>query len=266
MPINHIPKDTREKEHENVLKTEKRKEGSFMGHSTVIIKSNPYGLILNLDPEVPFDELRQAVADKFRLSAGFFKNARLALTFRGRTLSKEQENILVDEIVQNSKIQVICIVDEAKESQEFYRRAIEQSLIKKKEEDGHFYRGTLRSGQVLEVDTSIVVIGDVNPGAQLISKGNIVILGCCMGDIYAGASGDPNCFAAALTMKPMRVRIADKAARSAITKKKDTGEYPVDPKIVFIKNDRLQSKPITSEALCEYLVSCSRENGGSDYE
>ena len=214
-----------------------------MGRSTVIIKSNPYGLILNLAPEVPFDELRQAVAEKFRMSAAFFKNARLALTFRGRTLSKEEENILVDEIVQNSKIQVICIIDEDKESQEFYRKALEQSLQKKKEEDdGHFYRGTLRSGQVLETETSIVILGDVNPGAQVVSKGNIVIL------------GDSTCFAAALTMKPMQLRIADRIARSGITKRTNTGEYPVEPMIVFIKNDHLQFKPITSETLCEYLV------------
>ena len=211
-----------------------------MGRSTVIIKSNPYGLILNLDPEVPFDELRQAVAEKFRMSAAFFKNARLALTFRGRTLSKEEENILVDE---------------NKESQEFYRNALEQSLQKKKEEDdGHFYRGTLRSGQVLETETSIVILGDVNPGAQVVSKGNIVILGCCMGNIYAGAAGDSTCFAAALTMKPMQLRIADRIARSGITKRTNTGEYPVEPMIVFIKNDHLQFKPITSETLCEYLV------------
>ena len=54
------------------------------------------------------------------------------------------------------------------------------------------------------------------------NEGNIVILGCCMGNIYAGASGDRTCFAAALTMKPMQVRIADKIARSAIVKKSDT--------------------------------------------
>lgn len=98
------------------------------------------------------------------------------------------------------------------------------------------------------------MIGDVNPGARIISKGNIVVLGCCMGDIYAGAGGDRSCFVAALTMKPMQVRIADKRARSAIVKKKDTGEYPLDPKMAYIKDDHLQFKPITSENLCEYLT------------
>ncbi len=224
-----------------------------MERSAVIIKSNPYGLILNLDPELPFEELKEAVADKFRTSARFFKNATMALTFRGRVLTKDQELQLVEEIVQNSKIHVICLVDEDKGSEEYYRKAVTHALEKKQDEEGQFYRGTLRSGQELETESSIVVIGDVNPGARIISKGNIVILGCCMGSIYAGASGDRNCFAAALTMKPAQIRIADKTARSAIVKKTDTGEYPVDPMIVYIRDDHLQFKLIADEGLGDFL-------------
>jgi septum site-determining protein MinC len=148
---------------------------------------------------------------------------------------------------------VVCLVDEQKESEAYYKEAVIRALEERKQEDGQFYRGTLRSGQVLETESSVVIIGDVNPGAQVISKGNIVILGCCMGNIYAGASGDSGCFAAALIMKPMQIRIADKTARSAIVKKVDTGEYPIDPKIVYIKEDHLQIKPITSENLSDYL-------------
>lgn len=225
-----------------------------MKRSAVIIKSNPYGLILNLDPDLPFEELKEAVGEKFRESAAFFKKAKLALTFRGRVLTKEQEALLIDEIVANSGIHVLCLVDEDKESANYYKKAVTRALEERKTEDGQFYRGTLRSGQVLETETSVVIIGDVNPGAQVISKGNIVILGCCMGNLYAGATGDRSCFAAALTMKPMQIRIADKMARSAIVKKTDTGEYPVEPKIVYIKDEHLQMKSITNETLCEFFA------------
>lgn len=224
-----------------------------MNRSAVILKSNRYGLIINLDPDLPFEELCEAVADKFKTSASFFKNATMAVTFRGRELTGDQERKLVEAIVQNARIHVVCLVDEDQASEEHYKKAVTAALEKQQSEEGQFYRGTLRSGQVFESETSVVIIGDVNPGAQVISKGNIVILGCCMGNIYAGASGNPSCFAAALTMKPMQVRIADKIARSAITKKVDTGEYPVDPKIVYIKDDHLQIKPITNETLTEYM-------------
>lgn len=225
-----------------------------MGRSAVIIKSNPYGLILNLDPDLPFEELKEAVGDKFKESAAFFKKAKLALTFRGRVLTKEQEALLIDEIVASSGIHVLCLVDEDKTTAEQYKVAVTRALEQKQTDDGQFYRGTLRSGQFLESETSIVIIGDVNPGAHVTSKGNIVILGTCMGDVYAGATGDKSCFVAALTMKPIRVRIADKEGRSAIVKKTNTGEYPIDPKIIYIKDEHLQTKSITNETLTEFLA------------
>lgn len=223
------------------------------GKNTVVIKSNPYGLILILDPDVPFDELRAAVAEKFSSAAGFFKNANVALTFRGRVLTGEQERQLIDTIVENSRLRIMCMVDEKKETEEYYRQAVTRALERPATEEGQFYRGTLRSGQVLETETSIVVVGDVNPGAQVISRGNIVILGCCMGNLYAGAGGDTSCFAAALTMKPLQIRIADKTVRSAIVKKKDTGEYPIEPKIAYLKDGHIQINAISSDTLSEYL-------------
>lgn len=224
-----------------------------MGKNAVIIKSNPYGLILMLDPDIPFEELRQAVEDKFSQAAGFFKNANVALTFRGRVLTSSEERQLIDTIVENSSLRIVCMVDERKETEEHYRRAVTEALDRPATEEGRFYRGTLRSGQVLETETSIVVVGDVNPGAQVISRGNIVVLGCCMGYLYAGAGGDTSCFAAALIMKPIQIRIADKIVRSAIVKRRDTGEYPVDPKIAFIREDHIQIQEISGDTLSDYL-------------
>lgn len=80
--------------------------------------------------------------------------------------------------------------------------------------DGRFYKGTLRSGQLLEADTSIVILGDVNPGANVISKGNVVVLGTLKGTVYAGGAGNENSFVAALCMNPVQIRIGDVIARS----------------------------------------------------
>ena len=224
-----------------------------MGKNAVIIKSNPHGLLLMLDPDLTFDELLGEVAKKFASAADFFKNANVAVTFRGRILSSEQERMLIDTIVENSRLHILCVVDERKEEEEYYRQAVIRALERPAASEGQFYRGTLRSGQLLETETSVVVIGDVNPGAQIVSRGNIVILGCCMGNIYAGAGGDRSCFAAALTMKPMQIRIADKIARSGIVKKTDTGDYPIEPKIAYLKDDHIQIKPFSGDTLCEYL-------------
>ena len=178
----------------------------------------------------------------------------MALSFEGRRLSESEQLEVVQTIQENTSLEILCIMEQDTLTEAYMKEVLEDRKKELSASDGKFYKGTLRSGQVLEAGSSIIILGDVNPGAQVVSKGNIVILGCCMGNIYAGAAGDSTCFAAALTMKPMQLRIADRIARSGITKRTNTGEYPVEPMIVFIKNDHLQFKPITSEALCEYLV------------
>lgn len=76
--------------------------------------------------------------------------------------------------------------------------------------------GNIKSGTSIGDRNQYCVIGDVNPGASVISKGNIVIIGSCRGNVYAGASGNAECFVAALVMRPIQIRIADKSARSPI--------------------------------------------------
>ena len=48
---------------------------------------------------------------------------------------------------------------------------------------GQFFKGNLRSGQVLDVETSIIILGDVKAGAKVVSKGNVIILGSLKGNV-----------------------------------------------------------------------------------
>ena len=57
----------------------------------VTIKSNRYGMELRMNPDVPFEEIQKAVVEKFTDAAGFFKNARMAISFTGRTLTATAE-------------------------------------------------------------------------------------------------------------------------------------------------------------------------------
>lgn len=225
-----------------------------MNTNSVIIKCNKYGLIVILDENLPFEELIKDVEDKFKESAKFFKNAKMAMTIRGRSLTQAEEKQVVETIVDSCGLHILCIIDEDKKEELLFHQAVDKAMEEKDAEDGWFYRGTLRSGQVLESEHSIVIIGDVNPGANVTSKGNIVVLGSLRGIAYAGATGDRNCFVAALVMKPIQVKIADKMARSAITKRVDDAEYKLDPKIAYVKEDHIYVKPISQEILGELSV------------
>ena len=200
-----------------------------MNRKSVIIKSNKYGLTVILDDKMPFQELLLDIADKFQESANFFRNAKMAVTFRGRVLNREEERQVIETIVDHCGIHILCVVDEDAVSQEHYRRIFNAALEEQ------------------ETETRVVRLGDVHSGAKVVSKSNIVILGSCRGSVYAGATGDRSCFIAAFVMKPVQIRIADKAARSAITKYSDQTEYKPEPKIAYIKENHIHVEPMSQD-------------------
>ncbi|MEM7332339.1 MAG: septum site-determining protein MinC [Chloroflexota bacterium] len=71
---------------------------------------------------------------------------------------------------------------------------------------------TIRSGKSIYADGSIVIIGDVNPGAELIAGGDVIVWGRLRGLVHAGAKGDQAAIICALVLNPTQLRIADKIA------------------------------------------------------
>ncbi|WP_281820174.1 septum site-determining protein MinC [Eisenbergiella massiliensis] len=176
--------------------------------NAVIVKSFQSGLILYLDKEIEFEELLEEAAAKFKESERFFKDAAVAVSFVGRSLTLEEETRLVEAIMDNSSLNITCIVGRDEETERFYARALECVGRKKAQEEsaGQFYRGTLRKGQILETESSIIVLGDVNPGSSVISAGDIVVLGSLRGNAYAGGSGRSEHYVAALEMAPQKLK------------------------------------------------------------
>ena len=175
----------------------------------VTIKSSHSGIELRLNANLPFPDLLKAVEEKFRQSADFFKNAKMAVSFSGRTLSISEEEQLIQVITQTTNLEIICIIDHDERKELIYKRAVAQCLSEREKSDGQFYRGTLKRRQLLESESSIVILGDVEFGA----KGNIIILGTLYGSVHAGAAGDRNAFIIALSMQPQRLVIGDIEAK-----------------------------------------------------
>lgn len=208
----------------------------------VIIKSNRYGINLILKEGPPFEELLDAVIAKFHESDKFFKNAKIAISFSGRKLSVEEEIRMIDAITEHTSIKIICVLDNDQEKEENTKNRIEEFLRRQEENSGQFYKGTLRSGQVLECDTSVVIVGDVHPGAKVVAKGNIVVLGNLDGNVYAGAAGNSDSFVAALHMNPIQIKIADCLGRSedkGPLEKLRGRKRQSEPQIAYIKEEAI---------------------------
>lgn len=179
----------------------------------VTIKSSHSGIELRLNAKLPFPDLLKAVEEKFRQSADFFKNAKMAVSFSGRTLSISEEEQLIQVITQTTNLEIICIIDHDERKELIYKKAVAQCLSEREKSDGQFYRRTLKRRQLLESESSIVILGDVEFGAKVVAKGNIIILGTLYGSVHAGAAGDRNAFIIALSMQPQRLVIGDIEAK-----------------------------------------------------
>ena len=218
--------------------------------SSVIIKGNKYGLSVFLDPELPMEKLLSDIASKMRDSAKFFRGAKMAITFEGRTLTPEETNAVVNTICENSEIDISCVIDTDKAREAFFRRALDE----KAEEEGNgqpagsgqFYKGTLRSGQVLEAEGNIVMLGDVNPGARIVAKGNIIVLGALRGTAIAGLGGKKHAIVVALEMEPIQIRIGEVTARMAAKK-----TFPKGAQIAYLDFGKLRIEPLCKEVIDE---------------
>ena len=79
-------------------------------------------------------------------------------------------------------------------------------------EEGLFIHRTLRSGMRIEFPGHVTVIGDVNPGSEIVAGGSIIVWGRLRGTVHAGAEGDVNAMICALALTPTQLRIAGQIA------------------------------------------------------
>jgi len=78
-----------------------------------------------------------------------------------------------------------------------------------KNEQAILVRRSLRSGQKISAYGHVVILGDVNHGAEIVSGGSVMVLGHCRGVIHAGVSGDANAVIVAWKMEPTVLSIAN---------------------------------------------------------
>jgi septum site-determining protein MinC len=97
---------------------------------------------------------------------------------------------------------------------------------------------TLRSGQSINYPGHVVVLGDVNPGAEVRAGGHVMVLGNLRGTVHAGAWGDERAVVVAFRLQPTQLRIAHLISRSP-----DEGQEPQEPEIARISDGLVVIEP-----------------------
>ena len=103
---------------------------------------------------------------------------------------------------------------------------------------------TIRSGQEIKTPGSVMICGNVNPGAQIIAGGSIDIRGACKGLVHAGAYGDTSAFIVADQLMPTQIRIADRIAQPQENMKK-----PQAAERASIKDGKIVIEPMERQEI-----------------
>ncbi len=165
-----------------------------------------------------------ALADRLDESAGFFRNAQVAMDVGPRPVDEGDLRQMIDVLDQhNMKLGALRTSSERTfqsaltlgvtatlESAEGMSVAAATPAATNEADGSYFvYRGYLRSGHRLRRKEHVLVIGDVNPGAEVVSDGDVYVWGRLRGVVHAGVNGDTRALVAALDLEPTQLRIAE---------------------------------------------------------
>jgi len=190
---------------------------------TVTIKGIREGLLLTLKPDGgEWSQMTTRVAERIDQQRDFFKGARVALDLGSRPVVQlELDRIRV--ILKNRDMTLWAVVTSSETTLAAAKTlGMETSLITHNEEqlettpvnpeeagtEGVLINHSLRNGRSVRNEGNVIVLGDVNPGAQIIAGGSVVVWGRLRGIVHAGANGDENAVICALDLSPTQLRIA----------------------------------------------------------
>lgn len=215
-----------------------------MKDSSVIFKGSLDCLTIIMKEEEDYSTILEQIEKKIESSGRFFKGTTLSVKYRGKKLSKEEENKILELLKSKSGANIKSFEEDTEQPvkverevqplphskirmSNFYFKNLEEGITK-------FHRGTVRSGQSVKFDGNLVVIGDVNPGGEVVATGNVVIMGSLRGVVHAGSNGNREALVVALNLQPTQLRIAD-----VITRSPDEKEAMVQfiPELAYIKGD-----------------------------
>ena len=221
-----------------------------MPRPIVDLKGFRDGLHLIIDPAAPIEQIEPALEKRMVNLGEFLAGTAVSIDIGSRSLKNEELDRLKTLLDKKYGLEVKRIIDQFNRGA--YRRenpriagapavhkeehvSTDQQLPQE-EEQTRFIRHTLRSGQTERFWAgNIVILGDVNPGAEVTAAGDIIVLGTLRGVAHAGALGETSSVIIALNLVPTQLRIGQFITRPPNSKQRPRGKV----EIVRVKSERI---------------------------
>ena len=216
-----------------------------MTDEKIQIKGVNEGLLVTVR-NLPWIEVNTQIISKIDLSPDFYKGAKIILdvgelSLKAIELGKfrdtlSERGISLSTVISNSGVTLTTA-----EVLGLSTKLGVHQMHEKQKKSSNFFEGdsavwvekTLRAGYKVETKCHVVVLGDVNPGAEIISAGNIMVWGRLSGSVHAGVDGNVNAKVMALELEPTGLQI-DQIAASPINKRKKS-----QPEIAYILENQI---------------------------
>ena len=224
------------------------------------IKGQQDGLLVILDEQEDWALQMAELETTMQNHGAFFAGGRLAIQVGKRLLSMADIQNLQAQLAQHN-LTLWAVFSDSKATQavaRYLNLATElpsrqspptqattevQAPPPEVEEHGRLIHRTLRSGQKVRHPGHVTVIGDVNPGAEIIAGGNIIVWGRLQGLVHAGAMGDDGAVVCALDLSPTQLRIGSYIARPPEEKRRRR----VRPETVSVIEGQIVAEPWDSK-------------------
>lgn len=229
--------------------------------SPVTIKGIRDGLLVSIKTADPYKNILGLLSAEISERGSFFRNSRIALDLAGRIVNQDQL-AEIQEMFARKGIALWAVLSHREATRSAARDLGLATRLpgSQMDLDGNggrepsdytasmrpdtppnamFIKETLRSGRSIYYQGHVVIMGDVNPGAEVIADGNIIVWGKLYGLVHAGADGDESAIVSALDLSPTQLRIADYIT---VAPPPDKKRIPI-PESASIKEGQIVAEP-----------------------
>lgn len=214
------------------------------------IKGLRDGLLITIG-DGEWDSLKPALIEQILSQQSFFKGARIALDV-GPQILRVNDLVSLRDKLSEQGVSLWAVLSESPTTEKTAQLlGLATRISKPRPQESRqftvddlgdatalFLNKTLRSGTRIEFPGHVVVVGDVNPGAEVVAEGNVLVWGRVRGMIHAGSQGDTSAYICALDLSPTQLRIAEEVSAMLEPQKNPR------PEIASLNEDgKLQSVP-----------------------
>lgn len=221
-----------------------------------MIKGYKDGILLILDPDLPFDVLLDNIRSKFENSAKFLGSAKLALTFSGRELTVPEQKEVLRVISEVCNVEIICVFDNNDSMEDIMKKTVDTVISSLSTQSGKFFYGSVQNGSHIETESSLVIIGNIEAGGCVSCGGSLVVLGYIFGSATAGTNGNTEAIIYASGIEAEHLQIVNRVYSEEGTdpkqekkRRKAEAKSHLDraAKLVSIHDDSLCINPVEEE-------------------